>query len=92
LTPCPLRGRNCCRPRNAGHRIFVGHPPRRRAKRQVKCILLQIRLSGRPSGSTSPLLPPEANQGRLILDDEYWLPFPTRGSHCRATRRGPCRR
>jgi len=46
LTHCPLRRRNCCRPRNAGHRIFVGHSPRRRAKRQVKYILLQFRQPG----------------------------------------------
>ena len=44
LTRCLLRGRNCCRPRSAGHN-FVGHPPRRRANCQVNCILLHAKPS-----------------------------------------------
>ena len=43
LTHCLLRGRNWCQPCDAGHRIFVGHPPRRSAKRQVKYILLHLK-------------------------------------------------
>ena len=43
LDALPIAREKLLPARNAGHRIFVGHPPRRRAKRQVKCILLHLR-------------------------------------------------
>jgi hypothetical protein len=41
LTRCPLRGRNCCRSRNAGHKSS-SDTHHDEEPRQVKCILLQI--------------------------------------------------